>query len=248
MTENILQQPEEKLSVLGITKASAYYCDKFVLRAAIQGVPWVGGSIDTLLAGLGAKYQYQRLEQFISELHKRFSKLEQSIDPQAIEPGEPLFDFTMQVFDHVIKSRSQEKHQRFANLFVNQIAKNRPWDEAETACRLLGDLTDVHIEILAESLNAPLTDFKNQRAVTLAEKYRDRRPRYRDPIHLGRTFPHLSDSVLRMICSELLSRGLMRDIGTGHFDTEPMEFLIATDLAKWLRDWICDPHQGNETL
>lgn len=60
-----------------ITKASAYYCDKFALRAVIQAIPKLGSSLDTMLAGLGAKWQYERLEDFIYKLNERLSRLEQ---------------------------------------------------------------------------------------------------------------------------------------------------------------------------
>jgi hypothetical protein len=168
MTKDI---SKDKLPASGITKASAYYCDKFGLRAAIQVVPVLGGSLDTLLAGLGTKYQYQRLEHFISELHQRFAELEQSINPKTVEAGEPLFDFTMQVFDHVIKTRSEEKRKQFANLFANQIAKKKQWDEAETAARLLQELNDWHIKILVEAINAPICDdaWKGLRVIMLKE-------------------------------------------------------------------------------
>ena len=48
-----------------ITKASEYYCNKFFLRGAIQSIPNIGVALDTLLSGLGAKYQSERLKDFI---------------------------------------------------------------------------------------------------------------------------------------------------------------------------------------
>jgi hypothetical protein len=46
-----------------------------------------------------------------------------------------------------------------------------------------------------------------------------------------------------MICSELVARGLMRDIGIGRYGSKAMELLTSTDLAKWLIDWISEPEE-----
>ena len=103
-----------------ITKASAKYCDKFPLRAAIQAIPILGSTLDTMLAGLGAKYQYDRLENFISDLQDKLKGLKQvGINIAVIEPSEELFDFMMKVFDEVIKTFSKEKRKRFANLVAS---------------------------------------------------------------------------------------------------------------------------------
>jgi hypothetical protein len=138
-----------------ITRASARYCDKFPLRAAIQAIPGLGGSLDTMLAGLGANWQYKRLEDFISRLNERLGRLEQWGSLSSVDPSESLFDFMMNTFDQVIRARSEQKRERFANLVANQVVKKREWDEAETACRLIGDLSDIHIKILDIAISAP---------------------------------------------------------------------------------------------
>ena len=97
---------KEEKAISFVTKASAVYCDKFPLRSAIQAIPGLGGALDTMLAGLGANYQYKRLEDFIADLNKRLSHVEQLVN---IEPSEPLFDFILQTFDQVRQTRSEEK-------------------------------------------------------------------------------------------------------------------------------------------
>ena len=153
MEENKSRDVEEKRTESGfITKASAYYYDRFALRAAIQAIPGLGSSLDTMMAGLGAKWQYNRLEDFISALNKRLSRLEQLGKLPSVETSESLFDFIMQVFDQVIRTGSEEKRKRFANLVTNQFVNKLDWDEAEAACRLIGDLSDIHIRVLQKSI------------------------------------------------------------------------------------------------
>lgn len=240
MSENMDKIISDKTGF--ITKASAQYCNMFPLRAAIQAIPSLGSSLDTMLAGLGAKKQYERLEGFISDLQDKLKKLEQINNISSMEPSEELFDLMMQIFDQVIKTRSQEKRERFANLVANQVINKCDWDEVEIACRLLGDLTDAHIAVLAVSITVPPTDFENKRVITLDEKYLNRRQEYRKPTHLQKLLPNLSISALQMICSELVSKGLLHDTGLGRWGgVQALTYLVATDLAKWFMDWISEP-------
>jgi len=202
--------------------------------------------LDTMLAGLGAKYQYQRLEGFISDLQDKFKKLEQINNISNTEPSEELFDLMMQVFDEVIKSRSEEKRERFANLVANQVVRESNWEEAETACRLLADLTEIHIQVLDIALKVEPCDdpYKGERVLTLYnhKKLAQRKDAGKVPTNLSEYLPSLSSAATEMICSELMARGLLRDIGVGGFGGGTfMGYFAATEMAQWLMDWICEP-------
>jgi len=232
---------KEEKAISFVTKASVAYCDKFPLRSAIQAIPGLGGALDTMLAGLGANYQYKRLEDFIADLNKRLSHVEQLVN---IEPSEPLFDFMRQIFDQVIRTRSEEKRKRFANLIANQVVKQCDWNEAETACRLLGDLSDIHLKVLSTFLEERQNNLAN--ALTISDQFsdetkfdKDKRKRGRFP-DLRTHFPSLSQSVLLMVCSELVSKGLLYDSGLARFGVGAMKIFEATALAQWLMDWISD--------
>ena len=54
-----------------IEKASSGYLEQTTLRAAVQAIPFVGGSLDTLISGKGAKIQRERLEIFLAEFSNR---------------------------------------------------------------------------------------------------------------------------------------------------------------------------------
>jgi len=246
MEENKSRDVEEKRTESGfITKASAYYYDRFALRAAIQAIPGLGSSLDTMMAGLGAKWQYNRLEDFISALNKRLSRLEQLGKLPSVETSESLFDFIMQVFDQVIRTGSEEKRKRFANLVTNQFVNKLDWDEAEAACRLIGDLSDIHIRVLQKSIEVGESShfLEGLRGVTFCDKFSHSGNSRDKIVDLRSFFPTLTNSAISMICSELVARGLMRDIGIGRYGSKPMELLTSTDLAKWLIDWISEPEE-----
>jgi hypothetical protein len=246
------QSKKEKHNEAGfVTKASAQYCDKFSLRAAIQAIPILGSSLDTMLAGLGAKYQYQRLEHFIYDLRGKFEKLEHTNKLSSIEPSEELFDFMMQVFDQIIKVRSEKKRKLFANILVNQVRNDSHWDEVETASRLLSELNELHIKILDTSLKLPICDgvFENLQ-VFMLEEYTTDQPKNTPkipPTNISKIIPAISNSVLKMACSELIAKGLLHDEGIGRYNTRNMKYFIATDMARWFMNWICEPPASTVT-
>lgn len=228
-----------------ITKVSAVYCDKFALRAAIQAIPRFGSSLDTMMAGLGAKWQYNRLEDFISELSKRLSRLEQLDKIPSIEPSESLFDFMMQTFDQVIKTKSAEKRKRFANLVANQFVGQCNWDEAETALRLIADISDIHIKILDIAIKAPSYKdaFHGRPVVTIEDKSSIESTFQNKVLYLQDLLPELNDMYIRMICMELLSKNLLSDEGIKSADTIGQGFYSASNLARWLVNWISEPEE-----
>jgi len=238
-----MNKKKEKTKAGFITKASAIYTDKFLLRAKIQLIPGIGGALDTLLSGLGAKYQFERLEHLINEVYDQLKHIKNF---NAIEPTEPLYDFMMGVFDQAIKSRSEKKRKRFANLVANQVVRNSQWDEAETACRLLGDLTEIHIQVLDIALKVEPCDdpYKGERVLTLYDHHKlaKRKDAGKVPTNLSEYLPSLSNAATEMICSELMARGFLRDIGVGGFGGGTfMGYFAATETAQWLMDWISEP-------
>jgi hypothetical protein len=232
-----------------ITKVSAKYCDKFPLRATIQAIPILGSTLDTMLAGLGVKYQYDRLENFISDLQDKLKVLKKvGINKAVIEPSEELFDFMMKIFDEVIKTRSKEKRKRFANLVASQVINQRHWDEAENACRLLGDLTVNHIRVLLLSTKAEKTDFPSEgnRPVRISHKDRSEDIFSQNSLYLTDYIHDLPEMAIRMICSELMAKGLMKDVGFGFGHLEMMKTFSPTDLADWLVTWISEPKLNSQ--
>jgi hypothetical protein len=221
-----------------LTKLSLQYRDTFVLRAAIQGIPVLGGSPDTILGGLGSKWQARRLESYVRMLEERLARLEVIMGKITIDPTEELYDFIMQTFDFAIKTRSDEKRQMIANIVTNQVIKNENWDEAESASRLLNDLSELHVHVLLTALgpNMKAQREEGSRLITFSDRFPD------EAINLRQLFSGVSVVGLRMICSELLAKGLLQDEGLTRAGVGSMVFLEPTDLAEWFIKWIREPN------
>ncbi len=53
---------------MAISKLQQRYADTVSLRASVQAIPYIGGSLDTLLAGRAAQIHLKRVEKFAATL------------------------------------------------------------------------------------------------------------------------------------------------------------------------------------
>jgi hypothetical protein len=225
-----------------IGKASEKYAETLSLRALIQVIPWVGGAVDTLLGGRGSRISQRRIEDFLRQLQERLQKVEKAT---TVEPSEEFFDLMMGAFDGVLRSRSELKRGQFATLIANQVRQHAPWEEAETALHVLSDLSDSHLRVLLAALNAEpcAGSFTGLKVVTVADEPIGK-GEVGHPALLTRSLPEYSTVALRLICSELVARGLLHDEGIGRLGARSMQYFVATDTAAWLIRWIGE-HDGN---
>jgi hypothetical protein len=225
----------EKNSAL-VAKVAEGYAAQTAIRALVQTIPYVGGPIDTLFAGKGQKIQQARVERFLTELDERVRALP---TVHGSIPEDQLLDLMIGVLDKVVRTRSEEKWGRFAQIVTHQIEQGGAVDDAETATRIVSELEDIHIQVLFEAICAPLLFqlFDGQRIVTISEKP-IATPSGATSLQLQKAFPLVPLMTLRLVCSELVAKGLLRDEGVGRWDLRGMEYFAPTDLAGWLFRWI----------
>jgi len=225
-----------------LTKAGEKYRDRISLRTAVQAIPYIGGALDTLLSGHAGKIQEARFQSFLEELDSRLHRLENIAE---VEPDEEFFDFMLNVFDGVLRSKSKEKRAHFASIVANQVKNKREWGEADTAIRLLMELSEIHVVVLREALNAPVCGppFDGLRVISLVEQPLGEKNGKR-PLALTEVLPEYTNLALRMACSELASRALLHDEGISHWDIGALEYLVTTNLASWFIDWISNETHG----
>lgn len=193
-----------------------------------------------MLAGLGERWQYERIEAFVTLVDQRLRAVESDISIPDVSPSEPLYDFVMRVFEHVIRTRSEEKRKTFAAIVSRQVVNPQPWDDAEEASRLATDLSDVDIRVLTAAATAPTCEgpFSGLQVVTpRAERA------LRGPTLLQTIVPGVPERAIRLSCSRLLAAGLFHDEGVGRLSVGAFECFVVTDLGRWFLGWLEDAKQ-----
>lgn len=220
-----------------VDKAVERYAEHDVFRAGVQSIPYIGGPIDTLLSGRASRIQMKRLEQFVVDLRTRLERVELI---RADVSGDEFADFMLTAFEKVWRARTTEKRERFADIVARQVIDAQRWDDAEMALRLVGDLEDIHIDVLCVALAAsPATDaFAGIRIVALDVQPGEGIISNFSTSLVGILGTRYSSAALRLACSELTARGLLHDEGVSRWDSIAMTYFVATDLAEWLNDWL----------
>src|ERR1035438_2136956 len=86
-----------------ISKLQLRYADTLSLRASVQAIPYIGGSLDTLLAGRAAQIHLERVEKFTSDLAHRLTAVESAA---ANLNDEAFADLMLSTFEKVARTRS----------------------------------------------------------------------------------------------------------------------------------------------
>ena len=234
---------QTKLTI--VEKAAEAYSGQHAIRAAVQLIPYIGGPLDTLLGGYGSEIQQKRILHFLEKLRIRLDSIQPSSTTMS---DDELFDVSVRLFEQVVRTRSDQKRSRFAQIISNQIRQPATADEVELVIRVLGVLDDIHIEVLQQSLLAPIfvALFEGKRVVTLKANPAST-PGGQTNLKLYEAFPNISVEVLRLVCSELVSKGLLHDEGIGRWDVGSMEYFSPTDFAGRFCSWISSSEK-NETL
>src|SRR3989442_2570529 len=89
-----------------LQKASEQYGEQISLRALVQAIPYVGGSLDTLLVGQGAQIQKRRVEELLKHLGQRMRLVE---NVQGLKATHELFDLMINAFHGVGRTSVHEK-------------------------------------------------------------------------------------------------------------------------------------------
>lgn len=224
-----------------VEMASSKYGDLYPVRAILQAIPYVGGSIDTMLAGPGAGWKVKRLEEFAQRLADQLEQLKLSKD-LSFNSSEEMYDFIVNVMEGVSKTRFTEKLEYFARVTAKQITSPRSWDDADNAQRLLSRLSPTDIHLLIEMSQVPkcFAPFDGLRVARLSVPDVDEGPLGQGVV-LQTLLPDIPATGVRTSCAELFSLGLIQDEGSARYGSPSFEFFVVSESGTWLLDWLQNP-------
>lgn len=174
------------------------YSDLPILRAVAQLIPYVGGSLDTILTWRASEIRFSRIEDLLKKLREEIErKLEDAITPGFFETeaGAHLF---MLALENAARTQQEEKRRLYARLLTN--ATGPEWatkpDMAEELLQTLADLSPRDVIILTR----------------LKDLYRTLPGRGQSPHNLKPHFPDLEERELDGYIARLQRSGFIAPI------------------------------------
>jgi hypothetical protein len=220
-----------------LDRTAELYDNVLSLRMAVALIPYIGGPLDVLLSGKGARIRRERLQFYIEDLRQRLQGLENG---KGQFDEEKLWDLTVAAIEGVARARSKKKIRRFSSIVSSMVREQRSEEDAIKAIDLAAELDDIHVEILSVARRAPESKkpFEGHRVVTLLGTPEE------DISGAGP--PSLQDELryykkdLHIACAQLVSKWLLHDEGIGRMSTSSMQYFVLTDAGQWFCDWLMD--------
>ncbi len=114
-----------------LQRASEVYGDQIIIRAGINAIPFVGGSIDILLSALGQNFVIKRIEHFIAELNSQIALLDSNKINHDFLKSEEGFDLIVKSFNSASRTRQREKINLYAKILKNALTEGKEYEEEE---------------------------------------------------------------------------------------------------------------------
>ena len=129
------------------------YEENNVLRALVNFIPNIGGSLDILLSIKGSKWREERLKTFLADLDKRVGEIEDQEVIKKISESEEFYDLIVLSMNSIIKTRHRKKIECYSNILLNSLVLPKSKISSELLIATLDAITIDEIEYLSELKN-----------------------------------------------------------------------------------------------
>jgi hypothetical protein len=130
-----------------IDKASEAYVQNTLLRATINLIPYIGGSLDVVFASRGTLTQ-KRIVEFLESLKEEMSHIkEERIDTAYLQSPE-FSDIIFKLIEASLRTRDREKTRLYAKFLRGAVLlQNRNQSSLEDYLATLIELTPIELEV-----------------------------------------------------------------------------------------------------
>ena len=125
------------------------------LRAIVQVIPGVGGSIDTLLAWRGSSTNQKRIGELLRNISDRLSGLEEASLPESFLESDEFFELFRTIAEVVARSANEKKRRTAADFLAGIIIRSTITDLSQQMAEDLRMLQELHLQILAALPDKP---------------------------------------------------------------------------------------------
>ena len=131
-----------------LSKASQLYADQTAIRALINIIPYIGGSLDVIFVSKGQKIVDQRLREFIKKLTEELNKVSESKVDKKYLDSEEWFDVVIKAMDSARKTRDTEKISWYAKILRGAVALGDRIDfDPEAYLQVLTELSSNELRV-----------------------------------------------------------------------------------------------------
>lgn len=138
-----------------LDRAAEKYVRLERVRPLVQLVPFgVGSAIDSLFGDRAVAIQIGRLDKLCQEIKRQLKQMDEGkIDKSYLESGD-FFYHCRDIFAETVRSRNEDKLERFARVFISGIAKDRPTAEFLSLCTELVSELELPEMLILRALHA----------------------------------------------------------------------------------------------
>lgn len=108
--------------------------------------------------------------------------------------------------------------------------------------RIISQLSEPHMKLIQLAVDAPFCQgtFHGEKVITFSRMFtEDGRPSVGVlPILIMPHFPEADQPIVKLLCMELVGKGLLRDEGVNRIGVDSMTYFVATDAARILIETI----------
>lgn len=119
-----------------------------IIKAALNAVPILGGSVASLIDDYIPESRQKRIEEFSKGLAEEMERLAGSLDESYVKTDEFAYLFT-RVYQDVSRDYQQEKLDAYRNILVNALRVDVDASVQERYLALVEQLTPMHLRVLS---------------------------------------------------------------------------------------------------
>ncbi|PIF34537.1 hypothetical protein CLU81_5192 [Flavobacterium sp. 9] len=198
-----------------LVQASKAYSDQIVLRAAINAIPQIGGSLDILLSSSGQNFVIKRIEEFVSELSHQIEQLDTSKINYDFFEKEEFYDLIIKAFNSASRTRQSEKLQLYAKIVKGALIEGAEYeeDDPELYLKIIEELSVKELRVAKF-----LYEIKTLNSTELEEvSKRNGENLNNDAALLSNLYPEFDEDDLISVFVRLERTGLIKEMVGNYF-------------------------------
>lgn len=211
-----------------LVQVSKIYADQTIIRASINAIPFVGGSLDILLSSSGQNFVIKRIETFISELNNQIEQLDKSKINHTFLEKEEGFDLIIKAFNSASRTRHNEKLKLYAKIIKGALTEGKEFQEEDP---------ELYLEIIEELSVKEIRVAKCLYELKEIEKenIKDNQDGFgNDALWLSKKYPEFDKDELTSIFVRIERTGLIKELVGSYLDYGGGMYLINPLFRKFI--------------